>query len=295
VLYGVTGQGASLFKGLEGSNIPLIALGSIDSDTLTKPGAFAIANLLASVIAGPGGIARDNGVTKAAVAVIDVPAASDPVKAIGSVFYKNAGVELDVVTVPPGTADMTPQLQAAISKDPGQFAIIGDSGFCTSAIKALKTLGFSGTIVLVPECIGDDTAASIPGGYAGMTVVTWNTSSDHTTKDYELYAAVMEKYAEGSPLGGTAPGGYAVIQAFSRVMGQTSGDITPATVLSTFSTMSVPVEFPMSGGTTFQCGTKPVAITPNICASEILTGTLDEEGNGTDFKVLDTADLTKLG
>src|SRR5439155_3074339 len=44
VLYGVSGQGGSIFKGLEGSNIPLIAWASIDQDTLLKPGAFALTN-----------------------------------------------------------------------------------------------------------------------------------------------------------------------------------------------------------------------------------------------------------
>lgn len=295
VLYGVTGQGGSLFKGLEGSSIPLIALGSIDEDTLLKPGAFAIANLLASVIAGPAGVARSNGIKHAAVVVIDVPAASGPVTAIGSVFYKNAGVDLDVVTVPPGTADMTPQIQAALAKDPGQFAIIGDSSFCTSAIKAIKTLAFTGPVVVVPECVDDNTAASIPGGYDGMTVVAWNSSSDHTTKDYELYSAVLDEYAGGSPKGGVAPGGYMVVQAFAKVMDDVTGDITPAIVASTFSAMPAALEFPFSGGTSFQCGTAPVAIAPNICTSAILSGKLDEKGNGSDFEVLDTSDLTKLG
>jgi hypothetical protein len=51
----------------------------------------------------------------------------------------------------------------------------------------------------------------------------------------------------------------------------------------------------MGGGTTFQCGTKPVAIAPNICASAVLQGKLDKQGAGSNFKVLETADLTKIG
>jgi branched-chain amino acid transport system substrate-binding protein len=295
VLYGVSGQGGSIFKGLEGSNIPLIAQGTIDQDTLIKPGAFALANLVASVIAGPAGIARAKGIKHAAVIVIDVPAASGPVKALGGAFYKNAGVALDVVTVPPGTADMTPQVQAELAKNPGQFAIIGDQGFCTSALKAIKTLGFSGPIVINPECIDTNTAASIPGGYAGITVATWNTSTDHTTPDYRLYSAVMDAYANGSPKGGVAPGGYMVVRAFADVMGHTTGDITPAVVMSTFSSMPSPVPFQLGGGTTFQCGTKPVSFVPNVCAAKVLQGVLDAQGNSSNFQVLDTSDLTKLG
>jgi branched-chain amino acid transport system substrate-binding protein len=98
---------------------------------------------------------------------------------------------------------MTPQIQAELAKKPGQFAVIGDSTFCTSALKAIKTVGFSGSIVINPECIGEKTGSSIPGGYSGVVVTTWNTSSDHSTKDYKLYSAVL-KYA-GFLEGGTAP------------------------------------------------------------------------------------------
>ena len=295
VLYGVSGQGASIYTGLAGSNIPLIALGTIEQNALLKPDAFALANLVASVIAGPAGVARAKGIKRAAVVVIDVPAASGPVKAIGGVFYKNAGVTLDVVTVPPGTADMTPEIQAELAKGPAQFAIVGDQGFCTSALKAIKTVGFTGSIVIIPECIDANTGASIPGGYEGMTLVTWNTSSDHTTSDYKLYAAVLNTYANGSPKGGVAPGGYMVVRALADVMANSTGDITAASVTSAFSSMPSPVAFQMGGDTTFQCGTKPVPIAPNICAGKILKGSVDAQGNGSNFQVLDTSDLTKLG
>jgi branched-chain amino acid transport system substrate-binding protein len=295
VLYGVTGQGGSIYKGLQGSNIPLIAQGSIDQDTLTGQGSFALANLLSSVIAAPAGVAEGKGIKKAAIVVIDVPAASGPVKAIGPAFYKNAGIDADVVAIPPGTADMTPQIQAELAKNPGQFAVIGDSTFCTSALKAIKTVGFKGSIVINPECIGEKTGASIPGGYSGVVVTTWNTSSDHSTKDYKVYSAVLDKYAKGSSKGGTAPGGYMVIRSFADAMSKATGDIDAASVMSTFSSMASPVPFAMGGGTTFQCGTKPVAIAPNICGSQVLQGKLDKQGNGSNFKVLETADLTKLG
>jgi branched-chain amino acid transport system substrate-binding protein len=295
VLLGVTGQGASIYKGLQGSGIPLVALGTLDQDTLTGTDSFALANLLSSVIAAPAGVARSKGVKKAAVVVIDVPAASGPVKAIGPVFYKNAGVDVDVVTVPPGTADMTPQIQAELAKDPGQFAVIGDSTFCTSALKAIKTVGFKGSIVINPECIGENTGASIPGGYSGVVVTTWNTSSDHNTKDYKVYAAVLDKYAKGSSKGGTAPGGYMAVRSFADAMTDATGAIDAASVMSTLAAMPSPVAFPMGGGTTFQCGTKPVSIAPNICASAVLQGKLDKQGSGSNFKVLETSDLTTVG
>jgi len=293
VLNGVSGQGASIFKGLTGSNIPLIVYASIDQDTLLKPGAFVLTNGLASAIAGPAGVAREHGVKRAGVIVTDVPAATGPVKAIGGVFYKNAGVQLDIVSVPPGTADMTPQIQSELANKPGQLAIIGDAAFCTSALKATKTLGFTGGAVLIPQCIDEKSSASIPGGYKGMTVLTSDTT-DPSDKDYQTYEAVLATYAKGTLKGGVTGGGFAVVLAFQRVMQGVTADITAATVTDTFSHMSKAVPLPLGAGITFQCGTKPVAITPNICASSILTAELDEHGQGHNFKTLDTADITKL-
>jgi branched-chain amino acid transport system substrate-binding protein len=200
-----------------------------------------------------------------------------------------------VVTVPPGTADMTPQIQAELAKNPGQFAVIGDSSFCTSALKAIKTVGFKGSIVINPECIGENTGASIPGGYSGVVVTTWNTSSDHSTKDYKVYSAILDKYAKGSSKGGVAPGGYMAIRSFADAMAKATGAIDAASVTSTFSAMPSPIPFVMGGGTTFQCGSKPVAVAPNICAPDVLQGKLDKQGNGSNFKVLQTSDLTKVG
>jgi branched-chain amino acid transport system substrate-binding protein len=85
------------------------------------------------------------------------------------------------------------------------------------------------------------------------------------------------------------------VRSFADVMSKATGAIDAASVMNAFSTMASPVPFAMGGGTTFQCGTKPVAIAPNICATQVLQGKLDKQGNGSNFKVLETADLTKLG
>jgi branched-chain amino acid transport system substrate-binding protein len=251
-----------------------------------------LTNGLAS-IAGPAGVAKENGVKKAAVLVTDVPAASGPVNQVGPVFYRNAGVELTVVTVPPDAADMTPQVQSAIQQGAEQIAMVGNPAFCTSALKAMKTLNFTGGIVLIPQCIDDTSAASIPGGYAGMKQITF-TTNDPTDADFKAYGAVMDKYASGVNKGGVAPGGYVVVTGFARAFDGLTVEPTAAGITGALSAMTKPVKVPLGGGITFQCGTKPVAITPNICGGQALVADLDKDGNGSNYKLLDTAELTKL-
>ncbi len=177
VIYNVSGQGGSLFKVLSAAGIPLVAYASIDTSTLmAKSGvAFVLTNGLASAFAGPAVVAQNLGVKRAAEIVTDVPAASDPAKALDGIVYKNAGIAIDVIPIPVGQADLTPQITAEMAKNPGQFHVLGDVGLCTAALKAIKGAGFTGSIVLIPQCITSTSAAGIPGGYAGMKLLTAST------------------------------------------------------------------------------------------------------------------------
>ncbi len=291
VIVSVSGQMGSIYEGLKGSGIPLIAGSSNDQPVLLSSDAFVLQDGLGYSIAGPALVAKNAGIDKAAILVTDVPAASGPIAAIGGTIYKNAGVALDVVAVPPGTADMTPQVQAALSKNPGQFSIVGDPTFCTSAIKAIKTVGFKGNVVVIPQCIDASSAKAIPGGFTGATVVTPLTN-DPKSSDYQKYLAVMKKYAPGASTGGVAPGGYSTTLGFITGMAGNTGDVTAANVESTMKAMAA-TPLPLGEGINFQCNS-PITFIPNLCSTQVLQGKLNAKGTMTSSKVLDTKDITKL-
>jgi branched-chain amino acid transport system substrate-binding protein len=291
VIANVSGNMASYYEGLKGSGIPLIAGSSNDQPILLGSDAFVLQNGLGFSISGPAIVAKDAGVTKAAILVIDVPSASGPISAIGTKFYKNAGVDLDVVTVPPGTADMTPQVQAALSKNPGQFSVVGDPTFCASAIKAIKTVGFKGSVVVIPQCIDANSAKAIPGGFSGTTVVTPLTN-DPKSPDYLKYLAIMKKYAPGANTGGVSPGGYSTTLGLVTGLAGSTGELTPASVESTLKAMA-PTPLPLGNGINFQCNS-PITFIPNICSTQVLEGKLNAKGTMTSSKVIDTKDITKL-
>ena len=91
---------------------------------------------------------------------------------------------------------MTPQIQAEISKGVNFIQVLGDPSFCTSALKAAKTLDFTGTIALIAQCIDSSSASGIPGGYKGDVLLTTSTT-DPTNPDVKLYKAVMAKVRQG--------------------------------------------------------------------------------------------------
>jgi len=298
VIYNVSGQGGSLFKVLSAAGIPLVAYASIDTSTLmAKSGvAFVLTNGLASAFAGPAVVAQNLGVKRAAEIVTDVPAASDPAKALDGIVYKNAGIAIDVIPIPVGEADLTPQIQAEMAKSPGQFHVLGDVGLCTAALKAIKGAGFTGSIVLIPQCITATSSAGIPGGYAGMKLLTASTNSP-TDPDNKIYIAAMKLYSPGTGpfVNGVTQGGFAAVLGFARAMTGSTGVFTPAGIVATISSMS-PQALPFGAGITFQCNGQQVSITPPVCSTAVLEATLDAQGNPTGaFTKVDTSAILKLG
>jgi len=297
VVYGVSGQGGSLFKVLQTNNIPLVPYASIDQSTLlAKTGAYVLTNGLATAFAGPAKIGQLAGAKRGAEIVSDVPAATGPAKALDPILYKNAGMTVDIIPIAPGTADPSPQLQAELAKNPDQFHIVGDVSLCTSAIKALRTLGYTKPIIVITQCISATSAASIPGGYAGMKLVASNTV-DPNDADVKIYIAAMKAYSPGTPpfVNGVTQGGFAAVLGFARAMTGATGDITAASVASTMSSMSAQ-PLPFGTGLTFQCNGQQVTITPSVCSTGSLEATLDQSGNPVGaFTPLDASALLKLG
>jgi len=195
-----------------------------------------------------------------------------------------------------GEADLTPQITAENAKNPGQYHIIGDVSLCTAALKAIKASGFSGSIVIIPQCVDATSASAIPGGYASMKMLT-AASNDPTDADNKLYAAAMKAYAPGTDpfANGVTQGGFATVWSFARAMTATTGDFSAAGVEATISSMS-PQPMPFADGITFQCNGQQVSITPPVCSTSVLQTTLTQAGQPSGgYTKVDTSSLLKLG
>jgi branched-chain amino acid transport system substrate-binding protein len=298
VLESVSGQAPSVYKPIAAANIPYVGYSVADAGVLqAKTGAYVLTNGLSTSFAGPAKVAQLAGAKHAAEVVIDVPGATGPAKALDPAFYKNAGgITVDVVAIPPGTADMTPQMQAELTKNPDQVHIIGDVPFCTSAIKALKSLGYNKPVVVIQQCIASGSAASIPGGYKGVVEIT-SASFDPTAADTKLYVAAMSTWAAGTPpfVNGVTSEGYATVLGFAQAMSGLTSDPTPANIEAAFAAMS-PQPLPFGGGINFQCDGKQVSLTASVCSTGALEATLDQSGNPVGaYTALDASAIEKLG
>lgn len=266
----------------------------------STPGAFGAArsyvmtNNLGSVAAVPATYAKDHNIKRVAILVIDVPAASEQIRQLAEFVYGNAGVTPTIVPVPPGTPDLTPQVQLALKKDAQMFHVVGDMSLCTSSLKALRTLNVKAPIAVIGQCIGDETAAAqIPGGYEGLVVAPMY-SLDPSAQDTKIFHAVIDKYTSGKVKTGTAPAGFQAMLGFARAMAGYQGPVSRVNVNAYLAAMPKAQPIPLGAGATFQCGRKFVALTPSICAKESLVGRAKADGTVTDIKVVDVSGLLKL-
>jgi branched-chain amino acid transport system substrate-binding protein len=292
VLVTASAQDGGVFNGLKGSGIPYVTYSAANADILLGSGAFILTNPVAA-IAAPAKLAKDKSYDKAGFILIDVPAATGPISAIATPIFAKAGVQLAVTPISPQTADMSPQIQQAINDGAKSFTVTGTDDFAANAIKTLKQLGFTGDIILGTPPTPEVNEA-VPGGLEGVINNT-TVTGDQNDPDVQLYNAVMATYASDASRNSLSPWAFSLVLGFARALdGQTSA-VDAATVTTALGAMPKPVELPMGGGITFQCGSKPVPFAAPVCAGNILTTTLNADGVGTSFTLLDVSQYMTLG
>jgi branched-chain amino acid transport system substrate-binding protein len=272
---------ASIMKVLEPAKIPFVPWIGADRSVLFSPNASTITNPLAT-IAGPIKVAKENGAKKVAIVTVDVPAAKE-LPAFATPLYKKAGIGVMTIAVPLATPDVTPQIQSALSSGADEFSVAGDISLCTSTVKALKTLGFTGKVVSNQNCLLDPSASSI-GGFDGL-IFSNVYSIDPNEHDLQLARAIGAKYAHDTDVSGANTGnvlgGFANVIGFARAMsGLSPSNATPAGVARTLKSMS-PQPMPLMAGQTFQCNGKASTLLPSVCSNGASLATLDAQGNVT--------------
>ena len=260
---------------------------------LSTPNVFVWSNPV-SAYGVPAAYAREESLASAAVVVIDVPGASGPAKALAPAFWGNADSEATVVPIAPGTPDMTPQIQSAENDSPEMYYILGDPTFCSSAIKAIKTLGIDTPIVALDRCIGEDKGASIPGGFEGVQIVTQSVQ-EPDDEEYLLYQAVLETYGDDLALSSQAISGYQGMLSFVRAVNASEpAELDAASVLAAIKEMP-PTPYPLGGGADFQCNGQALSLSPNICSTAGFIADSSSTGELSNFRVLDTEGIYELG
>jgi branched-chain amino acid transport system substrate-binding protein len=286
VVAGQMGTAQQVRKPLGPAGIPYVdsnnqVLGSDIDVSLSNP-------LL--VVGGAAEFAKANGIKRTTLVVIDQAASVAQIKAFAPTLFGPEGVTVSVIGIPAGTADMTPQIQAAQSAtNPQQFHLVGNEQFCASALKAIKTLGLSAKVTAINRCTSPKSAASIPGGYAGVTIIT-GINVDPEQPETKLYEAFRAAYLPGKDNGEYQTAYQAMIGFVRAVNGGNLSATTPAGVAAAIKAMPE-LPLPLGGGVTYQCNRLKVTVLPSACSTGASTAIADAQGKLSQFKVVDNPAL----
>lgn len=287
VVIGFFSNAEAIFEPIHAAGIPLVVYAGIATPLLTDPDStFILTNSFFAFADLPISVAQDKGLGKVTVVVIDTPITTSFYRTAGTAYFDAEGIELELVTVAPGTADMTPQMQAIAGEDT-LVHVVGTDAFCIAAFDGLAAVGFEGPISTMTQCMTDATREqSDPEILDGMVQ---QASAPLGVDDPEmaLFDAVVETYApEGTDT--TNAFGVAIFSTLHALVDATvglPGDVTAATVLAAIKAMPE-VSLAAGGGVTIQCNGQAVEGLPAICSVSGLRAVLDENGDPISYELV---------
>ncbi len=189
----------SVWEPLHAAGIPTLFFQTSTEDMLADTeDSFVMVNPLATLYGTPIAAAEAEDTDKIAFVLIDVPQALASFESgAADAILENAGLEYELIKAPPGTADMTVQMQQVVDSDAGVVQIVGNDAFCIAAIQGLNAVGYDGAITSISQCITDATREALPGQLEGISITSTMALGAADDPAYQLYLAVIGHLRRG--------------------------------------------------------------------------------------------------
>jgi branched-chain amino acid transport system substrate-binding protein len=290
-----SGVADAVWEPLHAAGVPTLFFQTSSEDLLADPNtSFTMVNPLATLFGVPIAAAESEGTDQIAFVNIDVPQANASFESgAADAILGNAGLEYELVRIPPGTADMTSQMQQVAQSGAGVVQIVGNDAFCIAALQGLNAVGYDGAITTITQCITDTTREAIPGDQLeGISITSTMAVGATDDEAYQLYQAVMGTYGTevADVDNALAMGAYTTMASLATALGGISGDITPETAAAAIKSMEE-ADYPGAAGLTFQCGGTAFPEQPAVCSNNSLRATLDAEGVPASYEAVDSTDI----
>jgi branched-chain amino acid transport system substrate-binding protein len=279
-----TSQGDAMAPIITGSGISYTGYNGTSPSELTGSPSYVWTGAFPGTLASMAKYAVSSGYKDLTLYVTDAPQVVGGATAIAQPAFDAAGVALDIVPIPIGAPDVTPQVQAGLAKKPGAVAIVGDATMCSATLKALGTLGATAEKLVIQPCMDPAVVEAAGDVLEGSKLLT---TSDGSSDDAEatLFRAVMATYAPDTTLGGASGTAYQSMLGFIRAAAAVqSDDITAASVATAIGDAK-DVVLPVGHGATFTCDGSAIPGLSAICSSSQLVATI-KDGKPTDFQLL---------
>jgi branched-chain amino acid transport system substrate-binding protein len=288
-----SGVAGSVWEPLRAAGVPTFWLQAGGDVAADDQSSFLMYNPQLTLFGVPLSVAESVDADKIAFVVIDVPQATETLDADVERFAGAASLDYEIVTIPPGTADMTSQMQEVAASGADVVQVVGNDAFCIAAFNGLTAVGYEGEISSITQCITDATREAVPAdvleGISLTSTIALGATDDPT---FHLYEAVIDAYGDDvrDVDNATSMGGYVAMASLLTALDGISGEITHQTVIDTIRAMPE-AELPGGGGMTFQCGGSASADLPAVCTNQSLRTSLDAEGRPASYEVVDSTEI----
>ena len=279
-----TSMGQVIVPIISGAKIPYVTLNAVSPIELTSPDVAALSAGLPGTLTAMASGAKDKGMKSVTLFASDGGGMGNVITQMGTPVFSGYGVDLKVVPLPLGVPDPTPMVSAGLSEKPDGVSIIADAATCAGVLKAVQTADPNVEKILIPTCLDPNVTKVI-----GLDTVKGNvgiTATDYLSDnpDSVLYRSVLGQYAPDLSITGAGASGYQVLLGFVRTAGGVQGDVTPASLGAAIKSAK-DVEMPAGGGITVTCNGKAFPQMPALCSSQMLYGTVNDEGVPVDLKL----------
>ncbi len=274
----MTSQGAVMVPVLARAGISYVTHSAVSPVEMGAPGAFALSGGTLALLSGQAQTAAKNGVKKFTILIGDSGDAAASVGQMAPAFFKPAGIDVNVVTIPSNVADATPQITAGLADKPGAVTVLGDTRQCVSALKALKTAAPDVPRYLIPSCL-DKTVTdavgvdAIEGAKAFTSILT--TGDDPSVVKYR---SILAAYAPDVDPNGLAYLGYQVMMSLGEVGATLPAGPISAQQFTTALKTGKDLPFPAAPGVTFTCNGTAVPQAPSVCSMGVLVSDVGTDG-----------------
>lgn len=290
VAMGVDASPDGIVNVLSGAGITYVTNTGNSPVELTTPGAYAFTAGVPSSLAGYASFAESQGFDKLALLVIDNPSATQPVDELGDAIFANAGVELEVIKIPPGTPDMSSQVATAVSGGADIIGTLADPAFCLSFFSAYEAVGVTIPALLGNSCLRADVLAEAPESMLEHAYAAQKLQLDDDGEEGQLYREIIAEYGAGEDPGNpNLAGGYATIMGLARLLHDYEGPYTSEALADAIAAATAP--YPMAPGVEIACTGTAIASLPNACSATefIYQVTPDRQ-----LQLVDTLDVRPL-
>jgi branched-chain amino acid transport system substrate-binding protein len=251
--------------------------------------AYSVNSQFLALYGGLASAAEANGLERTAMISLDIPTLHDQVDNFATPAMDAAGLDLEFTAIPPGSADPTPEIAAAIAQSPDQIFVAGNPPFCRAALPAIAAANVADAPIFSSNtCVIEDVIESVGGALEGATTYAM-ADPNQEGHEADLYRTVLDEYAPGTDPYGTNGVGYLSVLALVRAYNaaDVAGDPTAETV-DTALAGAREVPLPLFDGATFTCDGRVIPRWPAVCAAYALQGVVEGDAL-TDLELVDGA------